>query len=71
MNGLIEHLQRTYGLTRERAESRAKFIIQKQAERAAAKKVKLASAQLTLPIEGQTESEEPTNKFESDEELPF
>lgn len=70
MNGLIEHLMRTHGINRERAEMRAKYIVAKQAERAAAKKIKLAQAQTLLPFDGEAD-EEPVSKYEPTEDVPF
>ena len=72
LEGLIEFLMAKHRLTRERATKRAEWIVRQQAERAAAKKKKLESAQLTLPIDGApADGEEPANRFEPTEDVPF
>lgn len=71
LEGLIAHLMRTHRISREKAVKRAEWIVKNQAERAAVKKRKLEQAQLTLPIEGQADTEEPTNRFEPTEDVPF
>lgn len=68
MEGLIGHLMAKHRLSRERATKRAEWIVKQQAERAAAKKKKLASAQGLLPLDGaDSPTEEAANNFESDD----
>lgn len=70
MTPLAQFLKSKHGLTDQQAERRAEWIIKTKAEKAAEKRKKLESAQLLMPLDGGP-TEEPTNKFETDEDLPF
>lgn len=71
MNGLIEHLMRTHGISREKATARAEKIVREKAERAAQKKRTLEQAQKTLDLDGTGVGEEATHKREVLEDLGF
>ncbi len=69
-DGLVSFLMSKHRMTRERAERRAEWIIEKNAVRTAARKAKLSTAQTLLPLDGLPD-EEPVSKFEQDPEIPF
>jgi len=71
MNAFVSYLAQKHGLSMERAEKRAAWILEQQAKRRTEQKAKLERAQLTLGLDADGPGEEPISKYEQDPTIPF
>jgi len=65
--GFVIYLMARHRCTRERAIQRAEWIAKQNAERAKARKTKLESAQLLMPLDADSPGEEPADRFQVDD----